>query len=90
MKEKDSTTTLEWEMENIMDISQNELEFVTFCIEILRESKEISSQDSYRLLTEETTIMDDFLIPNYEILHSQSKKYILDEILKLLEEDDVC
>lgn len=73
-----------------MDISRKELEFATFCIEILRESKGISSQDSYLLLTEETTIMEDFLIPNYEILHSQGKKYILEEMLKLLEEVEVC
>ncbi len=72
------------------DISKRELEFATFCIEILREAREITSKEAYCLLVDHSSIMHDFLIPNYEILHSQSREYILEEIEKLLEEVSRC
>lgn len=71
-------------------ISHKELEFATFCIEILREKKLLTSTEAYQLLTEKTNVMYDFLIPNYEILHSQSKEYILTEMLTALEEAMRC
>ena len=57
----------------------DELEFAIFCIENLAELLNIDGKKMYRLLTEDSNILYDYIVPNYEVLHSQDKGYILDD-----------
>ena len=38
------------------------------------------------MLTEESNILSGYIIPEYEILHTQSKDYIVDDIISLMRE----
>lgn len=60
------------------------LEFVIFCIEGLSERLERNADEVYRLLKNDTDIIDSYIIPCYEALHSQSKKYIIDDLIEVL------
>lgn len=40
----------------------------------------------YKALTDKSNILDSYIIPEYEILHTQSKDYIVDDIISLMKE----
>ena len=39
--------------------------------------------------TEKSDILNDYIIPEYEILHTQGKEYIVDDIIEVMEERGV-
>lgn len=65
------------------------LEFTIFCIDSLSEYLEKDTKEIYRLLKYETDILDSYIIPCYETLHTQSKKYIVEDIVEVLKERGV-
>lgn len=76
-------------MDNRADMNKNELEFAVFCIEnvAIRLKKDPSAV--YKALTEDSDILYGYIVPEYEILHTQSKDYIVDEILDVMRERGV-
>ena len=63
----------------------DELEFAVFCIEDIA----MRLKKWYRALTEKSDILNSYVIPEYEMLHTQSKEYIVDDIINLIEEMDI-
>ena len=43
----------------------------------------------YDALTKKSDILNGYLVPEYEILHTQSKDYIVDDILQVMKERGV-
>jgi hypothetical protein len=39
----------------------------------------------YKLLSE-SRLLDDYLIPSYDVLHTQGKEYIVDDLIGLMRE----
>lgn len=66
--------------------NENELEFVIFCIENVALRLGISAEKVYRMLAEDTDILNGYIIPCYDVLHSQSKEYIVDDIISYMKE----
>ena len=66
--------------------SKNELEFVVFCVENLAVALHADAQEVYRALTEKSDILKSYIVPEYEILHTQSKEYIVNDILEAMKE----
>lgn len=66
-----------------------ELEFVVFCIENIAIRLGKHGEEVYRALTEESSILNDYIIPEYDILHTQSKDYIVDDIISLMKEGGI-
>ena len=64
----------------------NQLEFAVFCIENIAIRLEKNAEEIYKMLTEESNILSSYIIPEYEILHTQSKDYIVDNIISLMRE----
>ncbi|MGX4600163.1 DUF3791 domain-containing protein [Faecalimicrobium sp. JNUCC 81] len=62
------------------------LEFTIFCIDNLAEYLKKDTKEIYRLLKKETDILDNYIIPCYETLHSQSKNYIIEDLVEVLKE----
>lgn len=67
--------------------NSNELEFAIFCIENVAARLGVEAQHIYRLLTEDSDILLRYIVPNYEVLHTQSKEYIVDDILDVMREE---
>lgn len=67
--------------------NSNELEFAIFCIENLAVRIDVDAQRVYHMLTEDSNILLHYIIPNYEVLHTQSKEYIVDDILDVMREE---
>ena len=61
-----------------------ELEFAIFCIENIAAKLGVSAEKVYDALTEKSDILNDYIIPEYEILHTQGKEYIVDDIIEVM------
>ena len=66
-----------------------ELEFAIFCIENVADKLNIDATKVYLMLTEQTNILNEYIIPEYEILHTQSKDYIINDIIEVMKERGV-
>lgn len=72
-----------------MICGSRELEFAIFCIENIASRLHVDAQKVYVALSEQTNILNDYIIPEYEVLHSQSKDYIVDDIIDVMHERGV-
>lgn len=61
-----------------------ELEFAIFCIENVAAKLGVSAEKVYNALAEKSDILNDYIIPEYEILHTQGKEYIVDDIIEVM------
>ena len=66
-----------------------ELEFAIFCIENVAAKLGVSAEKVYNALAEKSDILNDYIIPEYEILHTQGKDYIVDDIIEVMKERGV-
>ena len=64
----------------------DELEFAIFCIENVASRLEKNAEEVYHALAEKTNILNSYIIPEYDVLHTQSKDYIVKDIISLMEE----
>ena len=71
------------------DYNSKELEFAIFCIENIAVRLNISAEKVYSALAEKSNILSDYIVPEYGILHTQSKDYIVDDIIELMNEKGV-
>jgi len=67
------------------NFSRKELEFAVFCIENLAEKLGKTGNEIYKILTEKSDILDSYIIPCYDVLHTQGKSYIVNDILSYME-----
>ena len=67
----------------------DELEFAIFCIENIALKLGLAANQVYRALTEQSDILNSYIIPEYDILHTQSKAYIINDILDLMKQKGV-
>lgn len=72
-----------------MMCESKELEFAIFCIENIASRLHVDAQKVYVALSEQTNILKDYIIPEYDVLHTQSKDYIVDDIIDVMHERGV-
>ena len=73
---------------NEKGMSSVELEFVVFCIENLAKELNINAEEVHKAL-KKSNIINEYIVPEYESLHSQSKEYIVNDIIDVMRERDV-
>lgn len=66
-----------------------ELEFAVFCIENLAVALGKDSDAVYRSLTGNGDILNQYIVPSYDVLHTQGKDYIINDIREVMEERGV-
>ncbi len=76
-------------MDNAKIKNVDELEFAVFCIENIAIRLGKNAEEIYQALTEKSNILHSYIIPEYEILHTQSKEYIIDDIVSLMVEKGI-
>ncbi len=69
-------------------MNSKELEFAVFCVENLAIKLNKNANNIYNSL-KESGVLDDYIIPLYDVLHTQSKEYILEDILNAAKERGV-
>ena len=63
--------------------------FAVFCIEGIVERLQRDGREVFRLLTGKGNILDTYIIAHYDVLHTQGKEYIVDELVGLMEKEGV-
>ena len=65
---------------------EDELEFAIFCIENVAKEVGISTQDLMDKITIQSDILNNYIVANYDVLHTQGKQYIVDDIIATIRE----
>lgn len=73
--------------ENIKN--SGELEFAIFCIESVAIKLGVDAEQVYKAFTQKSDILNGYIVPEYEVLHTQSRDYIVDELLDVMKEKGV-
>ena len=66
-----------------------ELEFVLFCIDSVAASLRKDTLEVYHMLTKDSDILSEYIVPEYEMLHTQGKEYIVNDIMDVMRERGV-
>ena len=69
--------------------NSSELEFVVFCIENVAAKLGGDGGYVYQAFTEKSDILNGYIVPEYEVLHTQSREYIVDDLLDVMKERGV-
>lgn len=69
--------------------NERELEFAVFCIENVADAMDRPSDAVYRALTGEADILNQYVIPSYDVLHTQGREYIVNDIRDVMAERGV-
>lgn len=69
--------------------NSRELEFAVFCIENIAAHLGVEAERVYFALAEKSNILNNYIVPEYEALHTQSKEYIVNDILDVMKEQGV-
>ena len=61
------------------------LDFITFCVGSLSEALHKSATQVYGALRS-SGVLDDYILPCYDVLHTFSKDYLVEELTEVLKE----
>jgi len=67
-------------------MDRKELAFAVFCIEYVAEKLKINGDEAYKLLAEKSDILDNYIIPCFDVLHTQGKEYIVNDLIEVMQE----
>ena len=70
-------------------MTTRQLEFAIFCIENVAIKLSLDGKKVYVALSEQSDILQGYIIPLYDIMHTQSKEYIVDDIIDVMRERGV-
>lgn len=66
----------------------NEIEFAIFCIENVAAKLNKDAVATYDIL-KTSGILDEYILPCYDVLHTQGKDYIINDIIELMKRKGV-
>ena len=69
--------------------NSSELEFAVFCIESVAAKLGVDAERVYQALAEKSDILNGYIVPEYEVLHTQSREYIVNDLLDVMKERGV-
>lgn len=64
------------------------LEFVTYCISKLSQMLKLTQREVYQRLTK-SGILYDYIVPSYNVLHTFSSHYLMDDLTDYMKEKGV-
>ena len=67
-------------------MDRKELAFAVFCIEYVAEKLNLKGDEAYKLLTGKSNILDNYIIPCFDVLHTQGKEYIVNDLIEVMQE----
>ena len=60
-----------------------QLDFITYCVGNLADRLNMSASKVYNMLRS-SDILDGYIVPCYDVLHTCSKDYIMDDLIGML------
>lgn len=71
------------------DITSEELRFVTFVIENVASELNTSGDMVYQALSKDSDLLRRYVIPSYDVLHTQSKEYIVNDVIRAMSREGI-
>lgn len=71
-------------MEREITYDVSVLEYVLFCIEGIAKKLGKDGREVYQIMTEDSDILNSYIVPSYDVLHTQGKDYIIEDILDVM------
>ena len=68
-------------------MQEYQLDFVTYCVGNLADRLNMSASKEYKMLRS-TDIINGYMIPCYDVLHTFGKEYIKDDLISLLRNEE--
>lgn len=65
---------------------KDKLDFAIFCIENVANKLNQNPRDTYDALTKKSNILMSYIVPSYDVLHTQGKEYITNDIISFMRE----
>ena len=69
--------------------NDDQLLLAIFCIDAVAERSGMDTRDVYRMLADETNLLDDYIARYYDALHTQDKYYIAEDVIRELASDGI-
>ncbi len=69
-------------------LDSNNIDFITYCIGNLSRRLGMSAGEVYRKL-KDTGILSSYIVPSYDVLHTFSKEYIMEDLIDYMREKGV-
>ena len=69
-------------------MSQNNIDFVTYCIGNLARRLGMDASEVYRLLKRSGILME-YIVPSYDVLHTFGKEYLMEDLTEYMREKGV-
>ena len=66
------------------------LSLLYFALKMLRQNWGVNAECVYQAFTEKSKILNGYIVPEYVVLHTQSREYIVDDLLDVMKERDVA
>ncbi|GHT00376.1 hypothetical protein AGMMS50276_26000 [Synergistales bacterium] len=67
-------------------MTKEQLDFAVFCVESVADSLNMTGDEVYRLMVDESDILDGYIIQFCDTLHTQGKEYIVRELTEVMRE----
>ncbi|MDR1048435.1 MAG: DUF3791 domain-containing protein [Synergistaceae bacterium] len=71
-------------------MNRDQLDFAVFCVENVAERLGIEGSKVYQLLTSGSRLLDNYIIPGYDALHTQGKDYIVNDVIDYMREEGLA
>ena len=71
-----------------MQMQEYQLDFVTYCVGNLADRLNMSASKVYKMLRS-TDILNGYMIPCYDVLHTFSKEYLMEDLTDFMKEKGV-
>jgi len=66
-----------------MQIQEYQLDFITYCVGNLADRLKMSASQVYKMLRS-SNVLNGYIIPCYDVLHTFSKEYIIEDLIDML------
>jgi len=70
-------------------MDKKQIEFAVFCIESIAEKLGQTGDVIYEMLTKESNVLNDYIVSCYDVLHTQGKEYIVEDIIEVMKQKGV-
>jgi hypothetical protein len=66
------------------DMTPEQCFFAVFCIEALADELHTTGDKVYKILTDDSDILDAYIVPHYDVLHTQGRPWLMQDITDLM------
>jgi len=71
------------------EMTQEQSFFAVFCIEAIADELGTTGDKVYKMLVDDSNILDSYIISCYDALHTQGKDYIVSDIIGFMKKQGV-